>query len=122
MSAWISPASRRPRSSGNRTSGRSAGHPIRENSWSGFTLETRIAAGILHIVNVEPINCVITNANRAIERAATKFEERAREVSEGRIETEDLAGTIEDRLTVQANVATIRAEDRMIGTLLDTVA
>jgi flagellar basal body rod protein FlgG len=73
-------------------------------------------------VNVDPVNSVFSNATRAVDIAQARFEERAREIARGEIEAEDMARMIEDERAVEANAASMRVADRMVGTLIDTVA
>ena len=73
-------------------------------------------------MTVAPITSVFADFMRSVSTVTARFEERARAIARGEIDSEDIVGMIEDRRAVEADLATVRVADEMIGSLLDMVA
>lgn len=73
-------------------------------------------------MKVDPINSVFADSMQSVNSVTARFEERARAIARGEIDSADVVGMIEDRRVVEADLATVRVADEMIGSLLDVVA
>jgi hypothetical protein len=59
---------------------------------------------------------------QAIQTSTAKVDVHARALASGQIDTDDIIGIIQGRRSLEANVATIKVADQMVGSLLDVLA
>ncbi len=68
------------------------------------------------------VGAILSSPSDGIRAALDRFEAHADRVSRGEIEPEEVAGLLREERAVEVNVAAMRAEDEMMGTLLDVFA
>ena len=57
-----------------------------------------------------------------LQTASARFNAQAEAISRGQNEAEDQVAMLESERAIEANVTAARAADKMVGTMLDTVA
>jgi hypothetical protein len=68
------------------------------------------------------VAALYSNSYNGIRDAVGRFESHAGRLAGGEIDAENTTGLLREERAVEANLATMRAADEMVGTLLDVLA